>query len=330
MKLDIKDKKILSELCANARQASTKIAKKVRLSREVVEYRIKRLQKIGLIKKFITSLNIDILGFKAYNVFLLMQNFNQEKEKEITDYLKNHRAVRWMSTCFGKWDIFLRVNVKDRMQFDEIFSEISEKLGDNLRAFEVVPTIKKLKAINPFELFYSGENNRTPAKKPKGKASMSKIDLMILKEMSNNCRISLIELSKKIKLTPEAVKYRIKKLESQGIITGYSCLIDLSVLDYSWYVILFSLKPMNKEEESSLTSLFKYNNKVWFADKNIGKWNLLLELIAKDTKDFHKSLVELRNKLGPKLNSFELLLVFKEYVYESLSKLIEEELSKII
>ena len=85
---------------------------------------------------------------------------------------------------------------------------------------------------------------------------------------------------------------------------------------------------MDKTEEKSLQTLLKYNNKVWFADKNIGRWNLLLELIAKNTKDFHKSLIELRNKLGAKLNSFELLLVFKEHLNESYSELIDKELRK--
>ncbi|MBI2139181.1 AsnC family transcriptional regulator, partial [Candidatus Woesearchaeota archaeon] len=40
MELDVKDKKILAELSLNARQPTSAIAKKVRLSREGVEYRI--------------------------------------------------------------------------------------------------------------------------------------------------------------------------------------------------------------------------------------------------------------------------------------------------
>lgn len=320
--MDVKDKKILYELCVNSRQPSTIIAKKVRLSREVVEYRIKRLQKQGIIKKFQTLINVDLLGFRSYNVFLLMENFNEEKETEITNYLKNHPAVRWMISCFGKWDIFFRITVKDRQQFDEIFSEISEHL--DIRSFEVITNVKKLKAVNPFELFV--ENTPSKTTKYKQFQKLTEKDLLILKEISNNSRISLIDLSKKISLTPEATKYNIKKLESQGVITGYTCLIDLEKLNYSWYVLLFSLKQMNKDEESALKSLLKFNKKVWFADKNIGRWNLLLELIASDTKDFHKSLIELRNKLGTKLNSFELLLVSKEFLNQSYSELIDKEL----
>ena len=50
--LDLKDRKILYELDFNARQTDSEIAKKVKLSREVVNYRISRLQKNGIIRNF--------------------------------------------------------------------------------------------------------------------------------------------------------------------------------------------------------------------------------------------------------------------------------------
>ena len=44
VKLDIKDKKILYELYTNARQSNNSIAKKIGLSREAIDYRIKNLE----------------------------------------------------------------------------------------------------------------------------------------------------------------------------------------------------------------------------------------------------------------------------------------------
>ncbi len=44
MKLDLLDKKILYELDINARQTSTQLSKKLKRSRNVIEYRINRLK----------------------------------------------------------------------------------------------------------------------------------------------------------------------------------------------------------------------------------------------------------------------------------------------
>jgi len=48
-KLDVKDKKILSILSANSRIPLTQLAKKVGLSRDAVNYRIKNYEKNGII-----------------------------------------------------------------------------------------------------------------------------------------------------------------------------------------------------------------------------------------------------------------------------------------
>ncbi len=329
MKLDIKDKKILSELCKNGRLPSTTIAKKVALSREVVEYRIKRLVKQGIIRKFTTVIDVERFGYRPYNVFLLMQNFNETNQKEIIAFLRSNSAIRWLSTCFGKYDLAIRINAKDRDQFNLIFNEITEKLGSNLKSYEVTMSTNKLKSVNPFELFYANQKNQKITDNiDVNNVTTTDKDLEILKEISVDCRISLIELSKKIKLTPEAIKYRIKRLETKGIIKGYSCQVDIFKLNYSWYTLLLSLKPIDKKFESTLTTLFSMNKKVWFADKNIGKWNILLEIVAEDAKDFHKTLLELRNKLGEKLNSFELLMIFQEHVNRSYPEFIHQELLK--
>ena len=55
-KLAIKDLKILAGLENNSRVSYNKIAKKVGLSKEVVLYRIRNLEKFGIIRKYITSI----------------------------------------------------------------------------------------------------------------------------------------------------------------------------------------------------------------------------------------------------------------------------------
>ena len=54
-KIDLKDRKILYELDLNCRQSNTRIGKKVGLKRDIVSYRIKRLQKQGVIKNVSTQ-----------------------------------------------------------------------------------------------------------------------------------------------------------------------------------------------------------------------------------------------------------------------------------
>ena len=84
--LDIKDKKILSELDKNARQSNSQIGKKVRLSKEVVKYRIDKMVENGLIFRFHTVINYFKLGIQKFKVYLRLVDADKKKLDEIASY----------------------------------------------------------------------------------------------------------------------------------------------------------------------------------------------------------------------------------------------------
>lgn len=56
---------------------------------------------------------------------------------------------------------------------------------------------------------------------------MDKINLKILKALSENARMPYSELAKRVHLSSPAVTERIKRMEEEGIITGYKPQINL-------------------------------------------------------------------------------------------------------
>jgi len=57
---------------------------------------------------------------------------------------------------------------------------------------------------------------------------LDKIDIRILAELQKNGRISNVELAELVHLSPSPCLMRVKKLHSEGYITGYSAQIDLA------------------------------------------------------------------------------------------------------
>ncbi|MEM3400165.1 MAG: Lrp/AsnC family transcriptional regulator [Candidatus Micrarchaeia archaeon] len=57
---------------------------------------------------------------------------------------------------------------------------------------------------------------------------MDKKDERIIFELLKNARISFTELAKKLGITETAVRKRVKKLEEEGVILGYTALIEPS------------------------------------------------------------------------------------------------------
>ena len=65
---------------------------------------------------------------------------------------------------------------------------------------------------------------------------MDKIDLKIVRMLQENSKITNLDLSKKIGLSPAPTLERVKKLEQSGIIQSYHAKVDKSRL----VILLFS------------------------------------------------------------------------------------------
>ena len=68
--------------------------------------------------------------------------------------------------------------------------------------------------------------------------SLDAIDMKILNELQHNGKISNIELSKRVGLSPTPCLERVKRLEKQNVIMGYRALLNPELLDSPLLVIV--------------------------------------------------------------------------------------------
>jgi Lrp/AsnC family leucine-responsive transcriptional regulator len=68
--------------------------------------------------------------------------------------------------------------------------------------------------------------------------TLSKIDFRILDELQKNGRISYAELARRVGLTTSPCMERVKRLEKEGIIKGYTALLDPEYLQSNLIVFV--------------------------------------------------------------------------------------------
>ncbi|QLB12945.1 AsnC family transcriptional regulator [Bisgaardia hudsonensis] len=68
--------------------------------------------------------------------------------------------------------------------------------------------------------------------------ALDRIDIAILNELQRNGKISNIDLSKKVGLSPTPCLERVKRLERQGIITEYRAILNPELLNSPLLVIV--------------------------------------------------------------------------------------------
>lgn len=125
-------------------------------------------------------------------------------------------------------------------------------------------------------------------------------DLLILKLLQQNARITVKEISEKIHLSTTPVHERIKRMEESGIIKQYATLVDNTKVNKSLMVICYvSLKEHGKNAGSKFIKVINNLNEVIECFSISGEFDFMLKVVCKDMNayyDFHvNKLSEIEN-----------------------------------
>ncbi len=85
---------------------------------------------------------------------------------------------------------------------------------------------------------------------PSGSSDLDTVDLAIIRELSQDARVSLAELGRRVSLSRPAVAERVRRLEESGVITGYGAHLDLGRLGLGLRAHV-SLRPRHRSIKST-------------------------------------------------------------------------------
>lgn len=315
IKLDAKDRKIIKALFENGRATYSEIAKKVRLSKEVVNYRIKQLMKSGLITEFNTVIDVKKLGWQIFLVYVKLRNIDIEKEQKIIEELKKHKNIAWLIKCIGNYDLIVKFFARNNEHINHLMKEIEENLKDNLDEYMMDFMLEE--SAVPQSFIYTTEASRETyfSKSDEKKFLLQEIDFKILKLLEHNSRISIAEISSKIKENRDNIKYHLKKLEQFKIILKYRPSFWPQKLGYNWYFIIFKLGNLNSHLQNLLINYIISHPNVTYFYRTAGISDLQIEVRIKTGEELNKILMELRGILKTILKRHEMLTILQEYKY---------------
>lgn len=311
MKLDLKDKKILTLLDENARYTNSEIAKKVQLSKPAVEYRINSLEKQKVIFEYYTVIDFTKLGYSQYKLYFKFQNTSLEDETKITDYWIKNNSTAWVAQIRSRWDLAVSILAKSNFEFGKILNEFMNSysqfiLEKNVLLTEYSPIYAReyLTETQPKEFIYG---------QPTKIYELDEADIAILKILSTNARISITELTEKTKLTRDIINYRLKKLVNDKIVIQYRCLLNLKNIGINHYKLILRTKNFNEEKE--LKAYVAQHKKATQFLKLIGSWDVEIEFETENEDELYKILNEIRKEFSEIIRDFDILRITETYKY---------------
>lgn len=128
--------------------------------------------------------------------------------------------------------------------------------------------------------------------KKEEKVKLDNIDKRILAALIENSRIMSKELSRKLRIHPNTLLQRLKKLEASGVIKQYQAVVDFPKIDKHMQVLMFLKVNMEKDWEDALRPVAKLPEIVSFILIS-GEHDVLVIARVKD----EKHLAELMRKM---------------------------------
>lgn len=292
MKLTETDFKLLSYLYHHNREPITKIAKAVKLSREQVDYRMKKYLSEGLIKKFFTFFDWSKFGYDYYAA-LLLKFEKYSSAKEFMQKLKNDKNCMSYGKAFGKYDLYLNGIFKNEKEISDYLANL---IGDSKNPISDYLIIKPyFSELYPLKLFkHKNREDYTFTFETSGKRKFDKKEIAIMKILAKDARAKLIDISKKVNISIELTYHKIKKLQADKVIIGSRIQFDMTKLEYYFSILLINIRNLSETNQEKIKNFARNSKYVTSFNLTLSRPNCIINLFHKEESELRDTIEEIK------------------------------------
>lgn len=133
-------------LAENSRTDYVELSSKTNISANTAKYRIKQLEKAGIIEGYTISIDIAKLGYEFYNLQIKLEP--GMNEHQIKSFLRSNLKVIYFYKYFGheNWDMDIGIIAKNSRELREIITDFRNNIGRMMIIHDVYHTLEIVKA----------------------------------------------------------------------------------------------------------------------------------------------------------------------------------------
>jgi DNA-binding Lrp family transcriptional regulator len=310
--LDKTDRKILAQLDRNARITYSELGKRIRVAKETVKYRVKNLEKQGIIKGYYTAINFSKIGYSFYRLYLRLQNASPEIEKEIIRHLERSPYVVVFYRTNGPYHIALGILAKGNYEFEEFWMRLNQRFSEYFSAYQFSILTEYVEYprqyLSPSQ---SAEKKLYTTFKKSENIEIDDLDRAMLVYLSDNARASLVALAKKLKVSVVTARYHLKKLINNQVIVGFRPLFNLRALGREYYKVDIFFKKFEKEKE--LREHILSHHDVTYSERSIITSDLEFDVETKNFESFIAMIRSFKKKFPDEIRDYSYYSLIKNY-----------------
>jgi len=144
------DRAILEELQINSRMSVADLARKIHLSPPAVHQRIKRLERAGVIEKYVALINREALGYGL--LCFIRVSIQPHTKAQLDGFQARIDSLPSVIECYrtaGGHDLLLKIAIHDHKELDQFIAEYLMTIPgvDRIEASPVLNVMKSTTAL---------------------------------------------------------------------------------------------------------------------------------------------------------------------------------------
>lgn len=313
--IDKTDRHILEELSIDSRALLTKLAKKIRTSKQTLQYRMQRMEKDGVVNAYITYVDWSRIGYMRREMLVKHAPMGESLYKGIIETCMRQGGVH-ITRCDGEWNMLVGYLGASNKELYEKANEIRRAFGSHMietRAATLVDVyVKSMQK-------YDNENESGEVVGVLGAAekryALDDKDRLVLGALAVNARAPYAQIAEMTGLAPETVRFRIKRLEKEKVIVSYGVSINPELDGFNHFMILVRLSdPQNERIEKFIKYLLAIP-KVRRVARVISTVDLIYEARFSDERELRETKARIERDYGDMIHSQTVLRLYGENLF---------------
>ncbi len=313
---DAKDRKILASLSENGRAPVTALASQTKLSRDAVTYRIRHLEKAGVLLGVAPVVDLAMFGFGTYHVFLSLDAKNAAGKEELRKHLQGHPHTRALVEHSDTWDLEWTLIARSLHEFDSLLAALIGRFGPLILRQETAAVTKGFSSNNLPLAFYEGVEREILWKQASAPPVLDGKDVSIIEALAKDGRQSTYSLSRKVRVSPDTVGYRIKNLLKAGVIRTFTAVPSLSALGFEVHTLALKMRPLSAQAEVRLAQFCRDHKYILRAVKTFGAYDALITLAVDTPATYHEVVKEIKTRFSDLIETQHTWVWYRELAYE--------------
>ena len=304
--------RVLHAIDLNARQSVASLSRTLGPSREVIERIIENDESSGVIRGYITVVDIGKLGYIGVAVYARVETTDESRFRSLLRFVAENRHFYWSATLGGRFDVLMAIQATSLVHFAEVLSDLQRRfpfIVDTQFAIRTRATQYQRQYLNQRSAkrvhggFTSGE---APHR-------LTNHERQVLGVLIDAPRAPVVEIARKCKLSRITVTATIKRLEEARVIQGYSALLRSQELGYEGYLILIALRRFDERVRAEIRKFAAKEHGVIFCIEAIGGWQTELHCEVRSQRDLQQLARRFRTEFSDNVVSLEVIAALEYY-----------------